>query len=110
MISGYAKNGESGEAIKLFHMMPVDVVKPDEHAYSDGWLVEVVLHHLGAEDGNIVIAKDIRFGFALASLSPIFLLVFKHTIWCICILLLAFVSYKIHGSLRLSDFPRRLHL
>ncbi|XP_058091342.1 pentatricopeptide repeat-containing protein At2g02980, chloroplastic-like isoform X2 [Magnolia sinica] len=30
MISDYAKNGEPGEAIKLFHMMLVDVVKPDE--------------------------------------------------------------------------------
>ncbi|XP_058101603.1 uncharacterized protein LOC131245872 isoform X2 [Magnolia sinica] len=74
-----------------------------KHAYRDGWLDEVVLRHLGVEDGNTVIAKDIRFGFALALLSPIFLLVFNHTIWCICILLLAFVSYKIHDSLRLSD-------
>ncbi|KAK6162954.1 hypothetical protein DH2020_002795 [Rehmannia glutinosa] len=30
------------------------------HAYRDGRLEEVVLRHLGAEDGNTVIAKDIR--------------------------------------------------
>ncbi|KAG6435122.1 hypothetical protein SASPL_106773 [Salvia splendens] len=29
------------------------------HAYRDGRLEEVVLRHLGAEDGNTVIAKDI---------------------------------------------------
>ncbi|XP_058111519.1 pentatricopeptide repeat-containing protein At1g14470-like [Magnolia sinica] len=33
MISGYAKNGEFAEAIKLFHMMLVDVVKPDEERF-----------------------------------------------------------------------------
>ncbi|KAK1259582.1 E3 ubiquitin-protein ligase makorin [Acorus gramineus] len=30
------------------------------HAYRDGRIEEVVLRHLGAEDGNTVIAKDIR--------------------------------------------------
>lgn len=32
-----------------------------QHAYRDGRHEEVVLRHLGAEDGNTVIAKDIRF-------------------------------------------------
>ncbi|KAG6438460.1 hypothetical protein SASPL_103403 [Salvia splendens] len=32
-----------------------------KHAYRDGRLEEVVLRHLGAEDGNTVIAKDIRW-------------------------------------------------
>lgn len=31
-----------------------------QHAYRDGRLEEVDLRHLGAEDGNTVIAKDIR--------------------------------------------------
>lgn len=31
-----------------------------KHAYRDGRLEEVVLRHLGSEDGNTVIAKDIR--------------------------------------------------
>ncbi|KAF5938329.1 hypothetical protein HYC85_022588 [Camellia sinensis] len=31
------------------------------HAYRDGRLEEVVLRHLGAEDGHTVIAKNIRF-------------------------------------------------
>lgn len=34
-----------------------------QHAYRDGRLEEVVLRHLGAEDGQTVIAKDIRFLF-----------------------------------------------
>ena len=32
-----------------------------QHAYRDGRLEEVRLRHLDAEDGNTVIAKDIRF-------------------------------------------------
>lgn len=32
-----------------------------QHAYRDGCLEEVALRHLGAEDGNTVIAKNIRF-------------------------------------------------
>lgn len=32
-----------------------------QHAYRDGRLEEVVLRHLGAEDGHTVIAKNIRF-------------------------------------------------
>lgn len=32
-----------------------------QHAYRDGRLEEIVLRHLGAEDGNVVIARDIRF-------------------------------------------------
>lgn len=32
-----------------------------QHAYRDGRLEEVVLRHLGAADGDTVIAKDIRF-------------------------------------------------
>ncbi|GJY01441.1 putative RING-type E3 ubiquitin transferase C3H69 [Tanacetum coccineum] len=31
-----------------------------QHAYRDGHLEETVLRHLGAEDGQTVIAKDIR--------------------------------------------------
>lgn len=31
-----------------------------QHAYRDGRLEEVVLRHLGAEDGNTVIAKNVR--------------------------------------------------
>lgn len=42
-----------------------------QHAYRDGRLEEVVLRHLGAEDGNTVIAKNIRLSFfALISLPP----------------------------------------
>uniref|UniRef100_A0A2P2JLE3 Makorin-1 n=1 Tax=Rhizophora mucronata TaxID=61149 RepID=A0A2P2JLE3_RHIMU len=40
-----------------------------KHAYSDGRLEEVVLRHLGAEDGNTVIAKDIRLSDFLGSLQ-----------------------------------------
>jgi len=32
-----------------------------QHAYRDGSLEQVALRHLDAEDGNIVIAKNIRF-------------------------------------------------
>lgn len=32
-----------------------------QHAYRDGRLEEVVLRHLGSEDGEAVIAKNIRF-------------------------------------------------
>lgn len=32
-----------------------------QHAYRDGHLEEVALRHLGAEDGQTVIAKNIRF-------------------------------------------------
>ena len=32
-----------------------------QHAYRDGRLEEVALRHLGAEDGQTVIAKNIRF-------------------------------------------------
>ena len=34
-----------------------------QHAYRDGSLEEVVLRHLGAADGDTVIAKEIRFLF-----------------------------------------------
>lgn len=36
-----------------------------QHAHRDGRLEEVVLRHLGAKDGDTVIAKDIRFTFSL---------------------------------------------
>lgn len=39
-----------------------------KHAYRDGRLEEVVLRHLGAEDGNVVIAKDIRLSDFLSNL------------------------------------------
>ncbi|OVA07008.1 zinc finger protein [Macleaya cordata] len=39
-----------------------------KHAYRDGSLEEVVLRHLGAEDGNTVIAKDIRLSDFLRNL------------------------------------------
>nr|VDD06909.1 unnamed protein product [Brassica rapa] len=37
-----------------------NVVFDDGHAFHDGRLEEVVLRHLDAEDGQTVIAKDIR--------------------------------------------------
>ncbi|KAL6575517.1 hypothetical protein OROHE_000894 [Orobanche hederae] len=40
-----------------------------KHAYRDGRLEEVVLRHLGAEDGNTVIAKDIRLSDFLSNLQ-----------------------------------------
>lgn len=40
-----------------------------KHAYRDGRLEEVVLRHLGAEDGDTVIAKDIRLSDFLSRLS-----------------------------------------
>ncbi|KAL3719176.1 hypothetical protein ACJRO7_004175 [Eucalyptus globulus] len=39
-----------------------------KHAYRDGRLEEVVLRHLGAEDGETVIAKDIRLSDFLGDL------------------------------------------
>ncbi|KAL5719706.1 RING-type E3 ubiquitin transferase [Ranunculus cassubicifolius] len=39
-----------------------------KHAYRDGRLEEVSLRHLGAEDGNTVIAKDIRLSDFLSNL------------------------------------------
>ncbi|EPS74008.1 hypothetical protein M569_00745, partial [Genlisea aurea] len=39
-----------------------------KHAYRDGRLEEVVLRHLGAEDGNTVIAKNIRLSDFLSNL------------------------------------------
>lgn len=36
-----------------------------QHGYRDGSLEEVVIRHLGAEDGHTVIAKDIRFSLCL---------------------------------------------
>ncbi|KAJ9158555.1 hypothetical protein P3X46_024125 [Hevea brasiliensis] len=40
-----------------------------KHAYRDGCLEEVALRHLGAEDGNTVIAKNIRLSDFLGSLQ-----------------------------------------
>ncbi|KAL0346547.1 UNVERIFIED_CONTAM: putative RING-type E3 ubiquitin transferase C3H69 [Sesamum calycinum] len=40
-----------------------------EHAYRDGRLEEVVIRHLGSEDGNTVIAKDIRLSDFLNNLQ-----------------------------------------
>ncbi|KAL8542341.1 hypothetical protein ACS0TY_003276 [Phlomoides rotata] len=40
-----------------------------KHAYRDGRLEEVVLRHLGAEDGNTVIAKDIRLSDFLSNMQ-----------------------------------------
>ncbi|XP_027340273.1 putative RING-type E3 ubiquitin transferase C3H69 isoform X2 [Abrus precatorius] len=39
-----------------------------KHAYRDGRLEQVVLRHLGAADGNTVIAKDIRLSDFLANM------------------------------------------
>jgi E3 ubiquitin-protein ligase makorin len=39
-----------------------------KHGYRDGRLEETVLRHLGAEDGNTVIAKDIRLSDFISSL------------------------------------------
>lgn len=41
-----------------------------QHAYRDGRTEEVVLRHLGSEDGNTVIAKDIRSFFCLQHAYP----------------------------------------
>ena len=43
-----------------------------QHAYRDGRLEEVVLRHLGNEDGQTVISKHIRFYALPFHLSPIF--------------------------------------
>ncbi|KAI3444994.1 hypothetical protein Pfo_001659 [Paulownia fortunei] len=40
-----------------------------KHAYRDGRLEEVVLRHLGAEDGNTVIAKNIRLSDFLSNMQ-----------------------------------------
>ncbi|TXG55790.1 hypothetical protein EZV62_017103 [Acer yangbiense] len=40
-----------------------------KHAYRDGRLEEVVLRHLGAEDGDTVIAKDIRLSDFLSNMN-----------------------------------------
>ncbi|XP_030962906.1 E3 ubiquitin-protein ligase makorin-like isoform X2 [Quercus lobata] len=39
-----------------------------KHAYRDGCLEEVVLRHLGSEDGEIVIAKNIRLSEFLGNM------------------------------------------
>ena len=39
-----------------------------QHAYRDGRLEEVVLRHLGSEDGETVIAKNITFCLCLSFL------------------------------------------
>lgn len=43
--------------------MSLDLLRGNfvQHAYRDGCLEERVLRHLEAEDGNVVIARDIRF-------------------------------------------------
>ncbi|THG00173.1 hypothetical protein TEA_003366 [Camellia sinensis var. sinensis] len=52
---------------KSHYPLEVEELECDEdlenevHAYRDGRLEEVVLRHLGAEDGHTVIAKNIRF-------------------------------------------------
>ena len=43
-----------------------------QHAYRDGRLEEVVLRHLGAEDGHVMIAKNIRFYIASSFLVNLF--------------------------------------
>ncbi|KAH9774462.1 putative RING-type E3 ubiquitin transferase C3H69 [Citrus sinensis] len=40
----------------------------NEHAYTDGRLEEVVLRHLGSDDGSTVIAKDIRLSEFLTNM------------------------------------------
>ncbi|KAJ0094281.1 hypothetical protein Patl1_17226 [Pistacia atlantica] len=45
-----------------------DVDFENEHASQDGRSEEVVLRHLGAEDGNTVIAKDIRLSDFLSNM------------------------------------------
>ncbi|XP_022896584.1 putative RING-type E3 ubiquitin transferase C3H69 isoform X2 [Olea europaea var. sylvestris] len=40
-----------------------------KHAYCDGRLEEVVLRHLGAEDGNTVIAKSVRLSDFLSNIQ-----------------------------------------
>lgn len=50
------------EAINIYIYICMIIINSMlQHAYRDGRHEEVVLRHLGAEDGNTVIAKDIRF-------------------------------------------------
>ena len=50
-----------------------------QHAYRDGRLEQVVLRHLGAAEGDTVIAKDIRLPFAFSlSLALTFPSLFFH--------------------------------
>lgn len=51
-----------------------------QHAFRDGRLEEVVLRHLGAEDGNTVIAKDIRSAIVFVPFYHC-LFSFSHIIW-----------------------------
>ncbi|KAK4842229.1 hypothetical protein QYF36_017963 [Acer negundo] len=50
-------------------MFDVDFDTDNDHAYRDGRLEEVVLRHLGAEDGDTVIAKDIRLSDFLSNMN-----------------------------------------
>lgn len=43
-----------------------------QHAYNDGRLEDVVLRHLGTEDGSTVIAKDNRFALVCSCLHLYF--------------------------------------
>lgn len=80
-----------------------------QHAFRDGRLEEVVLRHLGAEDGNTVIAKDIRSAIVFVPFYHC-LFSFSHIIW-LQLHSNAHIFYlQILGFSRLSDFLSRLRL
>ena len=72
-----------------------------QYAYRDGNLEQVALRHLDAEDGNTVIAKNIRFLLFSSHLHSVTLVIVVH-----------FLTQASHLVifLRLSDFLDRLHI
>ena len=70
-----------------------------QHAFHDGRLEEVVLRHLDAEDGQTVIAKDIRYVVPFQLLKSVSC--FSHFQ---ILTLLCYVLY------RLSDFLENMHI
>ncbi|KAF2293605.1 hypothetical protein GH714_003224 [Hevea brasiliensis] len=52
-----------------FEKSEVPCIRTLQHAYEDGRVEEVASRHLGAEDGNTVIAKNIRLSDFLGSLQ-----------------------------------------
>lgn len=80
-----------------------------QHAYRDGRLEESSLRHLGAEDGNTVIAKDIRSAIAFVPFYH-FLFLFNCIIWLQLHSFACIFHLQISGGSRLSDFLSRLRL
>lgn len=56
----------------IFHSFICIDILLMQHAYRDGRLEEVVLRHLGAEDGHVMIAKNIRFYLVSSFLFNLF--------------------------------------